>query len=98
MACAAVTCLAELAGDAAIFDPITVASKADAMERMWTRPRLREELVQRGRARLRLFDPDVAAHTYRALYRMVGGLPLTESDRTLLRAAQQRGAGLAEVS
>jgi glycosyltransferase involved in cell wall biosynthesis len=83
-----VTSLPEYAGNAALlFDPTNVASIADALRQMATNVALREELRQRGSERIRLFTWERTAKMYRALYRQVAGVPLSEEDSALLAEA-----------
>jgi len=82
------TCLPDIAGQAALlFDPESAADIAEAVERLWTDPALRETLASRGRARAVLFSWDRMARSYRALYRMVSGRTIGGDDRHLLDAA-----------
>ncbi len=54
--CSNVTSLPHQVGDAGIlFDPTDVAAMADAVRRMFTEPKLRQELAARGQRRLRDF-------------------------------------------
>ena len=88
VACSNVTSLPEYAGNAALlFDPTDVASIADALRQMATNVALREELRQRGSERIRLFTWERTAKMYRALYRQVAGVPLSEEDSALLAEA-----------
>lgn len=88
VACSNVTSLPEYAGHAALlFDPTDVASIADALRQMATNVALREELRQRGSERIRLFTWERTAKMYRALYRQVAGVPLSEEDSALLAEA-----------
>ena len=88
VACSNVTSLPEYAGDAALlFDPMSVASIADALCQMATDADVREALRQRGRTRVRRFTWERTAKTYRALYRQVARAPLSDEDRALLTDA-----------
>jgi glycosyltransferase involved in cell wall biosynthesis len=87
VACSNATSLPSMVGDAAlVFDPHDVDSIASAALAIWSDERLRNELIDRGTARVRLFDPSRVATTYRAVYRLVAGRPLSESDRRALSA------------
>lgn len=84
-----VTCLPEIAGDAALlFDATSVAAISDAMLALWNDVQLRERLVRAGRRRLLSFDPVLAARTYRALYRTTAGHPPSPEDTALLDMAR----------
>ena len=88
VACSNVTALPECAGDAALlFDPRDVESIADTVRRMATDAGLRGELRRRGSERIRLFTWERTAKMYRALYRQVAGVPLSEEDSALLAEA-----------
>jgi len=85
VACSAVTALPEQVGDAAwLFDPNSVEAIAGAIRKMTTDDALREDLVRRGKERVRRFTWDRTARAYRAVYRHVAGKPLDESERHLL--------------
>jgi len=88
VACSAVTSLAEYGGDAVLpLDPTSVESIAEALRRMTLESNLRAALRARGAARARLFSWEKAARAYRALYRKMGGVTLTEEDARLLSEA-----------
>jgi len=85
VACAGVTALPDQVMDAAVsFDPCDVESIAHAIARVTTNAGLQETLRQRGYQRLRDFDWERTAKSYRAVYRRAAGRPLTEEDRWLL--------------
>lgn len=87
VACSNVTCLPALtAGAAELFDPWRPEAIGDAIARLWCDPALRNELVERGSRRVRLFTWDRAARTYRASYRKLSGRPLSDEDAALLAA------------
>jgi glycosyltransferase involved in cell wall biosynthesis len=92
-ACSTVTSLPEQVSDAALlFDPLSVDSMADALQRMATDSDLRAKLRERGTKRLRSFDWDATAKAYRAVYRRAAGrLPLSEEDERLLAWDWMRG-------
>ena len=80
-----VTSIPDRAGNAALlFDPNSVMTIADALRTLWVDIDLRNQLEQRGRARLQQFTWEKTAKAYRALYRCVGGWSITEEDRYLL--------------
>lgn len=86
----AVTCsdippLREYGDDAVLsFDPNSVESIAASLLRISRDEALRGELRVRGKERVRLFTWDRAGKTYRALYRRVAGVALSEEDSRLL--------------
>jgi glycosyltransferase involved in cell wall biosynthesis len=85
VACSSATCLPEIAGGAAVlFDPRSPSEMAEAIRKVWTDPALQASLRERGRARAADFTWRETASRCRALYRRVGGRPLTEEDRVLL--------------
>jgi glycosyltransferase involved in cell wall biosynthesis len=87
VACSRAASLPELAGDAALlFDPERTVELAAALKRLWTEPVLRAELSARGSARASSYGWRRTALNYRALYRLLGGRPLSADDRTLLAA------------
>lgn len=89
VACSNVTSLPEYAGDAALyFDPASVESIAEATKQMAENGALRARLREHGTARVRLFTWERTAKMYRALYRKVAGLVLSEEDKSLLAIAQ----------
>lgn len=88
VACSSTTSLPEIAGDAAfLFDPCSVEAMSTAIARVWTDGALASVLVERGRQIVAGRTWLDVARTYRALYRMVGGQALGETDRALLSAA-----------
>jgi glycosyltransferase involved in cell wall biosynthesis len=87
VACSNVTSLPSLVGDAAlVFDPYDVDSIASAASTLWSDEAERRRLSERGRARARTFDPEPIAATYRALYRLVAGRPMSPADQVALAA------------
>lgn len=85
VACSNATSLPSMVGDGAlIFDPGDTESIASAAATLWTDEALRRGLVERGRARVRLFDPARVAATYRAVYRRAAGRPMSPDDRLIL--------------
>jgi len=86
VACSDISVLREVAGDAvAYFDPADGTSMADAIARIWTDDGLCEALRRAGHERVRHLTWDRAARTYRALYRRIAGVELTDEDRWLLQ-------------
>jgi len=60
--CSNATSLPEVAGDAALMrDPFDVPGIADAMESMLSNPSLRQEMIEKGMARLEIFSWDKTA-------------------------------------
>ena len=83
--CSTVTSLPEQVGDAAIlFDPLSVRSIAEAIHKLATEENLRVRYAAAGTRRLSNFNWDRTAKAYRALYRKVARVPLSEEDRKLL--------------
>lgn len=86
----AVTCsdippLREYGGDAVLtFDPQSADSIAASLLGISRDEGLREQLRARGKERARLFTWERTGRTYRALYRKVAGVPLSEEDLALL--------------
>ncbi len=57
VACADISCLPEIAGDAAVlFDPYDTAAMADALEQALTDTTLREQCIARGKARAQMYN------------------------------------------
>jgi glycosyltransferase involved in cell wall biosynthesis len=85
VACSTVTSLPQQAADAALlFDPYSVQSIADALEKMSTDSGLREKLKINGERRLADFPWDRTARAYRAVYRQAAGARLEKEDAELL--------------
>jgi len=75
----------EQAADAALlFDPFSVEAIANALRRMSVNETLRNELMSKGRQRLRDFSWARTAKAYRAVYRRAARYPLTDEDQLLL--------------
>jgi glycosyltransferase involved in cell wall biosynthesis len=88
IACANVTSVPDLVGDAAVmFDPTDVRDIRSAIERLWTDATLRDHLASRGISRVDGLNWDSTARTYRALYRSVASLPLDDEDNSLIASA-----------
>jgi glycosyltransferase involved in cell wall biosynthesis len=84
-ACSNVTCLPELAGDAAfLFDPDTTSEVAEAIRRLWTDEALRATLADRGRRNVSHFSWERTARIFRAHYRRIANRTLSEEDQVLL--------------
>jgi glycosyltransferase involved in cell wall biosynthesis len=85
VACSNVTALPDQVLDAAVlFDPNDVELIADAIAKLATNEKLRQDYIEKGYRRLKDFDTMRTARAYRAVYRRAGGFPLTEEDRSLL--------------
>lgn len=85
--CSDVTCLPEMAGEAAlIFNPTDPEEMAKIILRLWTDETLRRTLVKRGQKRVAQFSWDRTARLFRAHYRRLAHRPLHEEDRELLAA------------
>lgn len=64
------TCLPEVAGDAAIcFDPFDTDSIADAINRVYQDPILRNTLIANGQNRLKLYSWNKTANTLIQLFK-----------------------------
>ncbi len=86
-ACSNVTSLPDQAGDAAIvFDPSSVDAVADAMARLWTSEDVRATLARRGTQRVAAFTWDRTARTFRAHYRRIVGMAMSDEDAELMSA------------
>ena len=86
-ACSNVTSLPEQAGDAAIiFDPTSIEAVADAIAKLWTSPELRNTLARRGAKRVSAFTWDRTARTFRAHYRRIAGVKVSDADAELVAA------------
>jgi glycosyltransferase involved in cell wall biosynthesis len=80
--------LPDLVGDAGLlFDPDSPEEIAGSVLRLWRDPELRQTLATRGRARGELFSFDHTARLFRAHYRRIGGVGLSDQDRILLASA-----------
>jgi glycosyltransferase involved in cell wall biosynthesis len=87
VACSSATSLPDLVGDAALlFDPDDTRQIADQVLRLWTDPKLRADLTERGRRRGAGFSFDRTARLFRAHYRRIGQRPMSEEDHALLAA------------
>lgn len=88
-ACSNVTCLPELAGDAALlFDPGSPSEIAEAIRRLWTDGVLRATLADRGRRNVSHFTWEHTARIFRAHYRRLANRQLSEQDHALLNRSK----------
>jgi glycosyltransferase involved in cell wall biosynthesis len=72
--CSNTSSIPEVVGDAALFfDPSNSESIRDRIEAMFTSPAQREELIERGRNRIRQFSWETCANETLAVYRKVVG-------------------------
>ena len=85
VACSRVAALPDQVKDAAVlFDPLRVESIAEGIAAVVTDGAMQDELRARGYRRVKDFDWERTARCYRAVYRRVAGMALTEEDRWLL--------------
>jgi glycosyltransferase involved in cell wall biosynthesis len=85
VACSNVTSLPQQVGDAAlVFEPTDVQAIARAVQALQSDPKLRQDLIARGRRRLGDFTWDRTARAYRAVYRRAAMRPLSDEDQKLL--------------
>ncbi len=90
IACSHIPVLVEQAGNAAaFFDPASIEDIARALLQLHNDSVMRDQLCERGIVRLRQYSWDHTARTYRALYRRLGGYPVTAEDSTLIEAASR---------
>ncbi len=83
--CSNTTGLPEQVGDAALlFSPLDHVQIAEALATLVSDQGLRTAIRQRGFLRSREYTWERTARAYRALYRKVGGRPLTDEDKVLL--------------
>jgi glycosyltransferase involved in cell wall biosynthesis len=89
VACSTATALPEQAGNAALlFDPLSIESIAQAIERINSDYDLGQKLKRNGSIRLKNFSREKAAKAYRAVYRQAAGVDLSEEDRFLQKMDQ----------
>jgi glycosyltransferase involved in cell wall biosynthesis len=89
LACSRIQPISEHVGDAALlFDPTSVESIAEAVGTLASNRELRAQLSRRGIESREQHSWYACARSHRALYRFLGGAPLTDSDRALLKSAQ----------
>ncbi len=85
VACSNVTSLPQQAGDAAlVFEPTDVQAIARAVEALHGDPKLRQDLIDKGRRRLGDFDWARTARAYRAVYRRAAMRLLSDDEQKLL--------------
>jgi glycosyltransferase involved in cell wall biosynthesis len=83
-----VTCLPEVAGDAALyFDPTRVEAIVEALVTAHRHPELLDRCRQAAPAQLERFSWPRAARTYVACYRAAAGASLTLEQRAMYEAA-----------
>ena len=81
--------LGEVVGDAGLrVDPCSVEQIAEGIAQMALQPALREDYARRGQERLQQFNWAHSARAFRALYRQIAGVPLTDEDQGLLLEAK----------
>jgi glycosyltransferase involved in cell wall biosynthesis len=86
--CSNVTCLPEVAGDAALFfDPTRVEAIVEALLTAHRQPELLDRNRRAAPAVLARFSWPRAARTYVACYRAVAGAPVSAEQRALYDAA-----------
>lgn len=84
-ACSSVTSLPRQAGDAAlIFDPDDSHDIATCVQRLWADESLRTSLAERGKNSVKRFSWKQTARVFRAHYRRILSLELTDQDHALL--------------
>jgi glycosyltransferase involved in cell wall biosynthesis len=87
VACSNVTATPRQVGDAAlIFDPYSVDEISAAISRLWTDPKLRDDLIKKGKARAAEFSWERTARLFAAHYRRLAGRDLSSEDQALLAA------------
>ena len=85
VACSNVTSLPEQVGNAALlFDPNSTMDIVDALKQMSIDQKLRDELKIKGDKRLKDFSWERTAKAYRAVYRLVAGITLSDEDKKLI--------------
>jgi glycosyltransferase involved in cell wall biosynthesis len=83
--CSTVTSLPKQVGEAAVtFDPYSVEDMATAIHRVWADDTLRLRLVESGRHRLKDLSWERTATHFLAIYKKLGGRPLSDEERALL--------------
>lgn len=86
-ACSNITSLPRQAGDAALtFDPADKNEIATCLHRLWKDGELRTSLVARGKKNVGRFTWKKTALGFRAHYRRILGLELTNEDNAILNA------------
>jgi glycosyltransferase involved in cell wall biosynthesis len=85
VACSNVTSLPMQVGDAALlFDPDSVEDIKNVMKKLWTDEILCEDLIKKGYENVARFSWDKTVKTFRAHYRKIYGLSLSDEDLVLL--------------
>ena len=85
VACSRIAVLQEQAAEAALyFEPNDVADMADAIVALWTDEGLRVRLTHLGRQRAAAIDWATIAEAFRAHYRRLAHVPLSDRDRQLV--------------
>ncbi|WP_424985014.1 glycosyltransferase family 4 protein [Microbulbifer sp. S227A] len=88
VACSSVTSLPEQVGEAALlFDPEDVGRIGEALNRIWSDEKLRQDLASRGKKRVDDLNWERTCRHFRAHYRRLLGSPLTSDDQALLRSS-----------
>jgi glycosyltransferase involved in cell wall biosynthesis len=86
-ACSNVTSLPKQVGDAALtFDPDDPADIASKLKQLWESETLRTKLAHKGTANVKRFTWDRTARHFRAHYRRILGVRLTDEDRLILNS------------
>lgn len=82
VACADISCLPEIAGDAAVlFDPYDTAAMAEALERALTDDALRAQCIERGKVRAKLYNwEDTVQQTVDIIREVVADHSATEKQ------------------
>lgn len=87
VACSNVTSLPAQAGNAALsFDPYDKQKIANAIKSLWIDDKLREELAVRGKQNVSRFTWERTCRHFRAYYRKVLEIELSEEDQNLINA------------
>ncbi|MDX2078975.1 MAG: glycosyltransferase family 1 protein [bacterium] len=85
VACSNITHLPDIVADAGlVFDPDDSEAMADVMLKLWQNPTLREDLITKGHARASAFSWEITARLFRAHYRQLLGVPLSQDEEMLL--------------
>jgi len=86
-ACSHVTSLPDQVGDAALtFDPNEPEDIADKLKQLWESETLRTELACKGTANVRRFTWDRTARHFRAHYRRILGVNLSDEERGMIES------------
>ncbi|WP_083456662.1 glycosyltransferase family 4 protein [Desulfosarcina cetonica] len=85
VACSNVTSLPEQAGNAAlIFDPYNIIDISEAIKKLWYDKKLRKNLVEYGKKRIKLFSWGKTCRHFRAYYRLILKRNLSPEDMDLI--------------